>query len=177
MLNAKMLIRIFWIISWVFDIRHSVRMRLGFCPAEPRNWKWPNGVGNSEMSIIWCIYITNNVKTCKKFNERAQTAKFSVLCRLRQELFAENPKNKENKRNLNANYSKFPNTITYPGLHHVEEHAQGFPKMWYFSIFEGFIPELLGFKVGSNINKKIQRMGASQKTNTFELGICALQNE
>ena len=26
---------------------HSVRMRLGFCPAEPKNWKWPNGVGNS----------------------------------------------------------------------------------------------------------------------------------
>ena len=30
-------------INW----RHSVRMSLGFCPAEPRNWKWPNGVGNS----------------------------------------------------------------------------------------------------------------------------------
>ena len=43
--------------------------------------------------------ITNNVKTCKKFNESAQKAKFSVLSRLRQELFAENPKNKENKRN------------------------------------------------------------------------------
>ena len=26
------------------QVRHSVRMRLGFCPAEPRNWKWPNGV-------------------------------------------------------------------------------------------------------------------------------------
>ena len=26
---------------------HSVRMRLGFCPAEPKNWKWPTGVGNS----------------------------------------------------------------------------------------------------------------------------------
>ena len=95
------------------------------------------------------------MKTCKKFNERAQTAKFSVLCRLRQELFAENPKNKENKRNLNANYSKFPNTITYPGFHHVEEHAQGFPKMWYFSIFKGFKPELLAPKVGSNPRKKI----------------------
>ena len=32
----------FW--KWLW---HSVRMRLGFCPAEPRNWKWPNGVGNS----------------------------------------------------------------------------------------------------------------------------------
>ena len=80
-------------------VRHSVRMSLGLCPAELRNWKWPNGVGNSEMSIIWCISITNNMKTCKKFNERAQTAKFSVFSRLRQELCAENPKNKENKRN------------------------------------------------------------------------------
>ena len=58
--------------------------------------------------------------------------------------------------------------MTHPGFHHVEEHAQGFPKMWYFLIFEGFIPELLGFKVGSNINKKIQGMGSLQKTVTFE---------
>ena len=123
------------------------------------------------------IYHKQCENTQKKNNERAQTAKFSGLCRLRQELFAENPKNKENKRNLNVNYSKFSNTTTYPGLHYVEEHAQRFPKMWYFSIFEGFIPELLGFKVGSNINKKIQGMGSLQKTNTFERGICALQNE
>ena len=32
--------------AWL-SLRHSVRMRLGFCPAEPRNWKWPNGVVNS----------------------------------------------------------------------------------------------------------------------------------
>ena len=32
--------------------------------------------------------------------------------------------------------------MTYLGLHHVEEHVQGFPKMWYFSIFESFTPEL-----------------------------------
>ena len=35
-------------------------------------WKWSNGVGKGEMSIIWCISITNNVKSCKKFNETAQ---------------------------------------------------------------------------------------------------------
>ena len=35
----------------------------------------------------------------QKINERAQTAKFRVLCMLRQELFAENPKNMQNKRN------------------------------------------------------------------------------
>ena len=61
------------------EVWHSVRMSLGFCPAEPRNWKWPNGVGNSEMSIILCIYITNNVKTCKKINISAQTTNFIVF--------------------------------------------------------------------------------------------------
>ena len=52
----------------------------------------------SEMIIIWSISITNNVKSYKKINERAQTANFSVLSRLRQEPCAENPKNKGNKR-------------------------------------------------------------------------------
>ena len=36
------------------------------------------------MSIIWCISITNNVKSNKKFNETAQTANFTdfplILC-------------------------------------------------------------------------------------------------
>ena len=48
------------------------------------------------MSIILCISITNNVETCKKFNEKAQTTNFSVLAKgrqLRKELFAENMKN------------------------------------------------------------------------------------
>ena len=40
--------------------------------------------------------------------------------------------------------------MTHPRLHHVEEHAQGFLKMWYFSIFKGFKPQLLAVKVGSN---------------------------
>ena len=35
----------------------------------------------------------------QKINEWAQTANFSVLSRLRQELSAENPKKQENKRN------------------------------------------------------------------------------
>ena len=43
------------------------------------------------MGIFWCISITNNVNSCKKFNEKAQMANFSVLAkgrRPRQELFA-----------------------------------------------------------------------------------------
>ena len=115
-----------WILLYPsIHIWHSVRMSLGFRPAELRNWKWTNGVGNSKMSIIWYISITNNVKTCKKFNESAQTAKFSVFTRGRQELCAENPKIKEN-----VNYSNFSNSMTHPGFHHVKEHAQGFPNMY-----------------------------------------------
>ena len=50
------------------------------------------------MGIFWCISITNNVESCKKFNEKAQTANFSVLARGRrphQELFAKNMKTRE----------------------------------------------------------------------------------
>ena len=45
------------------------------------------------MGTFWCISITNNVESCKKFNEKAQTTNFSVLARarwLRKELVAEN---------------------------------------------------------------------------------------
>ena len=58
--------------------------------------KWSNGVKISEKGIFWCVSITNNVESCKKFNEKAQTTNFSVLAKgrqLRKELFAENMKN------------------------------------------------------------------------------------
>ena len=41
-------------------------------PPDLWKWKWSNGVGKSEMSIIWCISITNNVKSNKKINETAE---------------------------------------------------------------------------------------------------------
>ena len=63
------------------ELGHSVRMSLGFCPQKPRNWKWPNSVGKGEMSIFLCISITNNVKTCKKFNESTLTTNFIVFTR------------------------------------------------------------------------------------------------
>ena len=49
----------------------GVRMSLGTSPADPWKWKWSNGVGKSEISLIWCISTTNKVKSCKKFNETA----------------------------------------------------------------------------------------------------------
>ena len=55
-----------------------------------------NVVKINEMYIFWCISITNNMESCKKFNEKAQTANFSVLVRgrrPRKELFAKNMEN------------------------------------------------------------------------------------
>ena len=40
---------------------HSVSKRAGV----GWKWKWPICVGKSQMSIFWCISITNNVKSCK----------------------------------------------------------------------------------------------------------------
>ena len=65
-------------------ISHSLRSYHNMSPPDLWKWKWSNGVGKSEMSIIWCISITNNVKSNKKFNETAQTANFTdfplILC-------------------------------------------------------------------------------------------------
>ena len=59
-------------------------------------WKWSNGVKRVEMDLFWCISMTNNVKSCKKVHGRAQTSRFSVFTRGRQELCAENAKNYKN---------------------------------------------------------------------------------
>ena len=44
------------------------------------------------MGIFWYISITNNVESCKKINEKAQTANFSDFTMERRELCAENAK-------------------------------------------------------------------------------------
>ena len=36
-------------------------------------------VPNDCNDMFWCISITNNVKTCKKLNEKAQTGKITVF--------------------------------------------------------------------------------------------------
>ena len=54
----------------------------------------------------------NNVKSYKKIDEKAQTAKITVFAMGSQLLGA---KNMENYENLDVNYSKFSNTIPHPG--------------------------------------------------------------
>ena len=84
---------------WHANLWQIVSWRAETIPEKVKISRPINGVKKSEMNLFWCISITSNVKTCKKFNERAQTANFSVLSRLRQELCAENPQNMENKGN------------------------------------------------------------------------------
>ena len=55
----------------------SVSMSAGSSPKVEWKLKWSNGAGKSGLSIIWCISITNNVKSNKKITETAQTAKFT----------------------------------------------------------------------------------------------------
>ena len=42
-------------------------------------WKWSEKCRKNEISLIWCISTTNNVKSCKKFNETAQTVNFNYF--------------------------------------------------------------------------------------------------
>ena len=46
-----------------------------------RLWKWSNGIERVERDLFWCISMTNNVKSCKKINGRAEISRFSVSTR------------------------------------------------------------------------------------------------
>ena len=59
----------------------SFSITLQMIAAGEWKWKWSNSVLKSEMGIFWCISITNNVKSYKKFDGKAQTAKFTVFAR------------------------------------------------------------------------------------------------
>ena len=72
-----------------YMIWQGSRMRLGVTAKVGRIWKWSNGVKISEKGIFWCVSITNNVESCKKFNEKAQTVNFSVFTMCGRELPAE----------------------------------------------------------------------------------------
>ena len=47
-------------------------------------------VPNDCNDMFWCISITNNVKSCKKFSEKAQTGKITVFTMVNQHCGAEN---------------------------------------------------------------------------------------
>ena len=108
-------------------------------PPDLWKWKWSNGVGKSEMSIIWCISITNNVKSNKKINETAQTANFTDFPLI-----------------LSGNGPKGTKTLFSEVFMvcHRKTDVQGFPKMWLLLLLKFVKPELWLVKVWSNLKTK-----------------------
>ena len=63
--------------TFIYMLRQGIRSMTRFCSKIGWKWKWSEKCRKSEISLIWCISTTNNVKSCKKFNETAQTANFT----------------------------------------------------------------------------------------------------
>ena len=61
------------------------------------------------MGIFWYISITNNVKSCKRINKKAQTANFSDFTMERRELCAENAKKTQKLEKLKRKLLKILN--------------------------------------------------------------------
>ena len=75
------------------------------------------------------------------------------------------------KTRENENYSKFSNTISYPGGYHVKADVLSYPKMWYFLGLTVFKVELLTAEVGSKFNKKNDGKVVSKKDTATIFGI------
>ena len=64
--------------NWAKILWQGSRLRLGVTAKVRRIWKWSNGVKVSEMGIFCCISFTNNVNSCKKFNEKAPMYRYKT---------------------------------------------------------------------------------------------------
>ena len=111
-----------WHLSHLAWSTHSLRREidLGYqhlSLARVWKWKWSNDVEKSKMDLFWCISMPNNVKSCKKIDEKAQTAKFTVFARGSE---LRGAKNMENLENWNVSYSNISN-VRHPGYHHVKQ--------------------------------------------------------
>ena len=97
----------------------------------------------------------NNVKSCKKINEKAQTAKFTVFAREISSAVLKPGKLGKLKRKLLKIFKYYTISRVPPW--------ESFPKMWYFLGARLFKGELLAVKVKSNFKKKIGSEEALRK--------------
>ena len=112
-------------------------------------WKWSNGVGKSEISIIWCLSITNNVKSCKIFNETAQKRPTSLISHwFPVEMVHIGPKLFKRK----GFFLCCKNMSEVSRVCHMKADVRPILKMWCFFLLS-FKPEFLLLKVGSNRQK------------------------
>ena len=84
----------------------------------------------SEMGIFWYISITNNVESCKKINEKAQTANFSDFTMERPKLCAENAKKTQKLEKLKCKLLKLLKGYDLYRGYQVKADVLSFPKMW-----------------------------------------------
>ena len=91
------------------------------------------------------------MKSYKKFDEKLKRANsLFLLCEISSALL----KTWKTNGTKNANYSKFSNTIPYPGGYHVKANVPRIPKMWYFLCLAVLKVELLAPEVRSKFKKK-----------------------
>ena len=147
--------------GWVC-IRRKERLTLGMSPADPWKWKWSGKCRKSEISLIWCISTTNNVKSCKKFNETAQTANFTdfslTSCEYR-------PKWTKTMQTQTRRV-RLQNFLRGIQICHMKADVLAIPKMWWFFILGFFKPELLLPKVGSNLENYFGKIAVFKKKDT-----------
>ena len=82
----------------------------------------------SEISLIWCISTTNNVKSCKIFNETAQTANFTDFLLTSCENRPKWPKSMKTQMRR-VRLQKFLRGIQ---ICHMKAVVLENPKMWWF---------------------------------------------
>ena len=97
--------------------------------------------------MFWCISITNNVKLCKKINEKAETGKITVFTMVNQHCGAKNKEKQGKLDKLNRKLLKIFKYYTPSRGFHVKADVLTISEMWYFLGVALFKGELLLLKV------------------------------
>ena len=121
-------------LSWQIDVMkpiwQGIRSMTRFCSKIGWKWKWSEKCRKSEISLIWCISTTNNVKSCKKFNETAETANFTDFplssCEYR-------PKWTKTMQTQTRRV-RLQNFLRGIQICHMKADVLAIPKMWWFLI-------------------------------------------
>ena len=119
-----------WFLEWCVRVWQGLRSMTRFCSKIGWKWKWSEKCRKNEISLIWCISTTNNVKSCKKINETAETANFTDFplssCEYR-------PKWTKTMQTQTRRVS-LQNFIRGIQICHMKADVLAIPKMWWFFI-------------------------------------------
>ena len=112
------------------------------------------------MGIFWCISITYNVNSCKKYNENAQTAKFTVFAREISSAVLKTWKTRKTKKWITQNFQ-----IIYhiQGGTNGKMTSWGFRKSGTFWVYD-FLKGSFWLSKSSQILKKWVGGGVKKKT-------------